>query len=150
MAARVTVVALEPRFRVSQSQFVKLGEQLLRVTKARGHFSIFLLGDKFLKNFGLRLRQRYAETKNLSSKKPPKSFDVLAFPEASNFPDPENDQVNIGEVYLHLEEIERRGANPLNLLVHGYLHLIGYRHNRKSDRIAMEKMEKKLIRLIRA
>jgi rRNA maturation RNase YbeY len=71
--------------------------------------------------------------------------DVLAFPEEISFPDPEKKGTFLGDVYLN--EVFKKGprAERLYYLAHGVLHLLGYRHVKKSDTIEMEKMEQKLI-----
>lgn len=82
---------------------------------------------------------------------------VLAFPAAPNFPRPDLPQKPLGEIYLNPSRIAReksrfaigdlRFANKLDyLFIHGFLHLVGYDHKRKNDRIAMERKELKLLR----
>ena len=69
---------------------------------------------------------------------------VLAFPEPEGFPHPDSRKRRLGEVYLN-KDLERREPDRLGaLLVHGVLHLLGYRHDRRRDTIKMEALEKKL------
>lgn len=69
--------------------------------------------------------------------------DVLAFP-ADEFPDPEAGPHYLGEVYIN-EDIARDDiSRAVFLLVHGVLHLLGYRHEEKDDIIVMEELEKKV------
>ncbi len=59
----------------------------------------------------------------------------------------------IGEIYLNLTNDRRLMTNDSRkslvvsrkLLIHGLLHLFGYNHKKKSDRIKMEKTEQKLL-----
>ena len=70
-----------------------------------------------------------------------KTTDILSFKEPENFINPESRQKKIGELYLTLLYIKKE---PLiaKLLIHGILHLFGYSHKRKNDRIKMEEKEK--------
>ncbi len=88
-----------------------------------------------------------------------KMVNVLSFPEPEYFPHPEGKKKMLGEVYLNLDYAlvetrgtEGRGRNQLSyeilgfLLIHGFLHLLGYRHDGKSDTIRMQRLEQKLCR----
>lgn len=86
---------------------------------------------------------------------------VLAYPADPRFPRPDLAEPSLGEIYLNPGYIT---AHPLPLpfatekakwtldpqlaymLVHGFLHLLGYDHVGKSDRIKMEKREFELLR----
>ncbi len=82
-----------------------------------------------------------------------KTADVLSFNEQKNFIYPPSRKRRLGEIYLNLPLIRRQAngdfeAALVRLLIHGFLHLLGYTHNRKNDRIKMEKQEAKLLRLL--
>jgi len=66
---------------------------------------------------------------------------VLSYPEKASFPRPDRNGVTLGEIYLNPEYIKENKESLLYMLVHGYLHLLGYDHIRKDDRIVMEKEE---------
>jgi hypothetical protein len=72
------------------------------------------------------------------------SVGVLAFPEPARFPRPERRGAALGEVYLN-SDLRSEPKRLRALLVHGVLHLLGYRHGRKRDTIAMETLERKLV-----
>ncbi len=74
-----------------------------------------------------------------------KSTNVLAFPYPANFPDAKSKKVFLGEVYLSESYINKHGEDINFMLVHGILHLLGFNHIKKSDRIEMEKLEKSLL-----
>ncbi|MCX6702971.1 MAG: rRNA maturation RNase YbeY [Candidatus Wolfebacteria bacterium] len=86
-----------------------------------------------------------------------KATNVLSF-ENGNFPHPETKLRYLGEIYLCpayiLKELRvpgvLRGVKPemrlMELAVHGALHLLGYNHEKKSDRIEMEKIEDKIFK----
>lgn len=73
---------------------------------------------------------------------------VLAFPAPKNFPRPDIPGKTLGEIYLNPDYIKRNSENLLYMVIHGFLHLLGYDHKKEGDRIRMEKMEQKLLRLI--
>lgn len=70
---------------------------------------------------------------------------VLAFPADANFPRPDLTAPSLGELCLNPSYIEEHNENFEYMLVHGFLHLLGYDHMKKSDRILMEKEEQKLL-----
>ncbi len=74
-----------------------------------------------------------------------KSTNVLAFPYAADFPSPESKGKFLGEIYLSDSYIRKHGEDIRFMLVHGILHLLGFDHVKLSDRIEMEKLEKKLL-----
>lgn len=73
-----------------------------------------------------------------------KTVDVLAFPEPPGFPQPGVRKLSLGEIYLNRRLVKRDPERGLFLLRHGLLHLLGYRHNRKSDSIKMQTLEEEL------
>ncbi|MEK7212640.1 MAG: rRNA maturation RNase YbeY [Patescibacteria group bacterium] len=69
--------------------------------------------------------------------------DVLSFPAPPGFPRLEAAKF-LGEVYLN-RDIVRNRRRGTRLLIHGALHLLGFSHGRKSDKIRMQKLEKRLV-----
>jgi rRNA maturation RNase YbeY len=49
----------------------------------------------------------------------------------------------LGEIYLNPSYIKKNNENLLFMLFHGLLHIAGYDHKQKNDRIKMEKLEEK-------
>ncbi len=107
-----------------------------------------------------------------------KATNVLSFTEPKQFPHPElkrrftqterrlsqtkkgireRDVTCLGEVYLAIPYIKEEAHirnTPCSLLltlysIHGLLHLLGYKHGTKSDRIQMEKREKEMLNALR-
>lgn len=77
-------------------------------------------------------------------KKEKKFVDVLSFPEDSSFPDPNRPKGLLGEIYINEEVVAGDTKRARQLLIHGILHLLGYRHETKRDTIEMEKLEDRL------
>jgi rRNA maturation RNase YbeY len=50
----------------------------------------------------------------------------------------------LGEIYLNPFYINKNNEDILFMLFHGLLHISGYDHKKKNDRIKMEKLEKKI------
>lgn len=68
---------------------------------------------------------------------------VLAFPLEEGVPSPEG--FSLGEVYVNAD-ICRKDHNQLPFLIlHGILHLLGYRHEQKRDILTMERLETDLL-----
>lgn len=78
-----------------------------------------------------------------------KATNVLSFP-AKNAPD------HLGDVVLAFETIAREARSErkpfahhlAHLAVHGFLHLVGYDHERSKDAVAMERTEREILREI--
>lgn len=93
----------------------------------------------FLPNEELvRLKKQYYPRKNVTY------VDVLSFPEAADFPNPEHIP-HLGEIFLNRDFIRGDHERARFLVVHGLLHLLGYVHERKHDIIRMETMERELM-----
>ena len=71
---------------------------------------------------------------------------VLTYPADPHFPRPDLDSPVLGEIYLNPEYIADHEENLYYMLIHGMLHLLGYDHMKKSDRMKMEKKESALLR----
>ncbi len=73
------------------------------------------------------------------------SANVLSFAEPKNWPVLNKKTRKLGEVYLNRDLAKGDAKELSRLLIHGVLHLLGYDHQKKNDRIKMERMEKKVI-----
>lgn len=90
------------------------------------HVDIFLVGDKQMKK------------------------NVLAFPSQKDFPRPDLDEPALGEIHLNPSYIKGHDEDLLLMLVHGFLHLLGYDHEEGRDRIRMERKEQELLQSLNA
>lgn len=70
---------------------------------------------------------------------------VLAFPANPDFPRPDLAGQWLGEIHLNPTHISAHGEDFDHMLVHGFLHLLGYDHEQKNDRITMETHEQELL-----
>ena len=84
---------------------------------------------------------------NLKYRGKDKPTNVLSFPQPDNFPTPSKKKF-LGEIYLSPKYIEGHNENLEFMLIHGLLHLLGFNHIKKSDRIKMEKEEARLLKLL--
>ncbi len=117
----------------AQDKLVRVARRALRkLKKGKAGVDVYLVSDKVMKALNRKFRGKNRPT------------DVLSFPEPKKFPHPETKEKYLGEIYLALAYIRRTGGNPEALLIHGLLHLLGYTHKKRSDRIRMEKLEQKL------
>lgn len=115
----------------------KLDEMLRRFAatpvlkkKIKGkEIGLFLLSDREMRAMKKRFLPREKGPAN-----------VLAFPEAEKWPHPGVKKASLGEIYLNRKYAKGDAARAL--LLHGLLHLLGYDHKKKPDRIRMEKLEK--------
>jgi ssRNA-specific RNase YbeY (16S rRNA maturation enzyme) len=157
-----------------EAKLRKIGEKLLRLANRgkrtkKQYFEIIFLSDqkmralkkRFFKKAGKshkisRAPRKARRTRGKALISPPEGnysaqrklgerSDVLAFPEPSNFPHPEKKGQNLGEIYLNSRLLNRFDRLVI-LMVHGLLHLLGYTHDRKSDTIRMEQIERRLIK----
>lgn len=70
---------------------------------------------------------------------------VLAYPAPRHFPRPDlKGYGDLGDIYINPLYIKRQGEDFKRMLIHGFLHLLGYDHTTKHDTLAMEKKEKEL------
>ncbi len=117
----------------------RLARKMLRMLGARNAsvrtavLEIFLLPDRDITGLKRRFFKKYSEP------------NVLSFPEPLHFPHPETKRRYLGEVYLNRDILKRDPQRAAPLLLHGILHLLGYDHKRRSDRIKMEKLEEKIL-----
>lgn len=87
-------------------------------------------------------------------------FNVHSFPGLKDFPRPDlRRRRDLGEIYLCPNYIRKEakvgkwGGGSykelfFRLLIHGFLHLLGYDHKKKGDKIKMNKKEQELCKLL--
>lgn len=105
----------------------------LRRSHRSGQAEVFLIS-----NAEMRILNRTFRHKD-------KATNVLAFP-ADGFARPDLPGGFLGEVYVAPDYINAHRQDLTKLIIHGLLHLFGYDHKKKNDRIRMELLEEKIFR----
>lgn len=70
---------------------------------------------------------------------------VLSYEAPAHFSRPDVRGKALGEIYLNPSYIAHHGEDFDLMLVHGFLHLLGYDHKTERDRMKMEKRERVLL-----
>ena len=84
-----------------------------------------------------------------------KTTDVLSFPnlDTVDLKKKTNTEIYLGDIALSYEIINRRSKDSNfdlefdKMWIHGYLHLLGYNHNKVGDYKVMKKMEDKILKI---
>ena len=112
--------------------------KILRTLDIRGaSLDIFLLPHAEIKALKAKFIKKMTEP------------NVLSFPEPRAFPHPEGAKKYLGEVYLNRDILKKSPERAVPLLVHGVLHLLGYDHEKKSDKGKMERLERDVLEKVR-
>ncbi|MDP3015277.1 MAG: rRNA maturation RNase YbeY [bacterium] len=148
---RVVVASLDKRFKKFEKKISATALKILKILNKDGvEADIYLIDSRKMRFLNKKFRGK------------DKTTTVLSFEEPKNFicPPPAGGSKHkkIGEIYLNADlrglDADQRGKiqrkSTLSprlsaLLVHGLLHLFGYDHQKKSDRVKMERVEKSLI-----
>lgn len=107
---------------------------LKHVNKHEFNLEVYLVSNSIMKQINRRFRGKN------------KPANVLAFP-SYDFLNPQFKKY-LGEIYLAPDYIRSRGESLIQMAIHGLLHLLGYTHESRRDRIKMERLEKKLDSLL--
>lgn len=106
-------------------------KKLQKILKQKGEIEIYLVGNNRMKE----LNKQFLEKD--------RSTNVLSFAKPEDFPGSK-----LGEVYLDPVYIKEKKEDFSLMLIHGILHILGYDHKKKSDRIKMEKKEQSLLEFL--
>ncbi len=118
----------------TEKRLQNAAEKILKTLRVRAaSLDIILLDHQSI----TRLKARFIKKKTEPN--------VLAFPEPPHFPHPETKKRYLGEVYLNKDILGKSPERAMPLLLHGILHLLGYRHGRKAEIAEMEGLEKKIL-----
>lgn len=123
--AKVRCWSYTERHREFEKTALKTAKKLLHAARPDGALDIHIVGSGFM-------------DKN-----------VLAFPAPKGFPRPDVEGEFLGEIYLNPDYIKKHREDFVYMLVHGFLHLLGYDHMRKPDRIKMDRKERGLMAILR-
>lgn len=122
----------------STKKLQKISENILNIISSKEKVpreaDIFLLSHEEM----VRLKKKFLpREKGLAN--------ILAFPEPKRWPRRSGEKEKLGEIYLNRDLTKGDIGELTKLLIHGTLHLLGYDHKKKGDRIRMEKIEKNVI-----
>ena len=145
---KVIIVSFHKRFKTLEQKIQKVIRQsLIEISKYPLHkqsearrvdrdvrLEVYLIDNKTMNALGRRFNHRDKPSAN-----------ILSFPVNDAFPYPDFSQHFLGEIYLAPDYIKVQGQNIDSLAIHGLLHLLGYTHNKKRDRMEMETLEKKIV-----
>ena len=144
---RISVVSLDKKLRKFEKSIKSAALKTLKILKKNGvEADIYLIGDRQMKFLNKKFRGK------------DKTASILSFEEPRNFIYPKSQFKRIGEIYMSIPHIKRQAVDSeitdyrlliVKLLIHGFLHLFGYSHKRKNDRIKMEKLEQALSKEIK-
>lgn len=130
---KISVINLEKRFKKFEKSIRIIAERALKILRKENiGVEVYLAGSREMRFLNKKFRGK------------DKAADVLSFEEPRGFVYPQSKFKKIGEIYLNMTKDSRK------LLIHGFLHLLGYNHKKKNDRIRMEKAEQKLLLKIRS
>jgi len=152
MANKITVIGLERQFKKFEKYIQKDALVILKIlNKDNVAVDIYLAGNALMRRLNKEHRGK------------DKTANVLSFVEPLNFPHPETKTRFLGEIYLdtqtftdftltNTEKSQHKSVSSQHgsvYLIHAILHLLGYTHKGKSDRIKMEKKENHVHHLFR-
>lgn len=115
-------------------RLARFAGKLLADMKEKRRPAIYLIDGKAMRRLNREFRGKDKPT------------DVLSFEFPADFPVPKGEKRPLGEIYLNPAYIKKNGETLEYLLTHGILHLLGFNHIKKSDRIRMEKLEEKILK----
>ncbi|HDH31505.1 MAG TPA: hypothetical protein ENH26_01885 [Candidatus Wolfebacteria bacterium] len=171
MTNKILVVSLEKGFEKFEKEIKKTVFKALRILKKKNvSVEIYLVGSPKMRFLNKKFRGKDKTADILSFEEPKNGF---IYPSSSATGGGESKFKRIGEIYLNLDisqiNVDETQINPPHinicginankkisenlrknlrgsvLLVHGLLHLFGYHHNKKNDKIRMDKAEQKLL-----
>ena len=115
-----------------RKKLLKLNKLKLLQKKSK-NFTIFLTNNKMMKELNKKFRKKNKPT------------DVLSFPFNKKIKYKKN--IYLGDIAISYEIINKRSKKSNfsvefdKMLIHGYLHLLGYDHKKKKDFNKMKKLE---------
>ena len=151
MTNKILVVSLEKGFEKFEKEIKKTVFKALRILKKKNvSVEIYLVGSPKMRFLNKKFRGKDKTADILSFEEPKNGF---IYPSSSATGEGESKFKRIGEICLNMTNDQRLATNDSRkslvvsrkLLAHGLLHLFGYHHNKKNDKIRMDKAEQKLL-----
>src|SRR3989344_3649476 len=111
------VILVDGQVKNFKKEVVKKVRQLADFLPKKGTIEVYLIGSRRMKTLNKKFRGK------------DKATNVLSFASPKNFPGEK-----LGEVYLDPIYIKNHREDLALMLVHGVLHILGYAHEKRSDR----------------
>ena len=129
---------MEKKFKKFDGKIKKTALKIFKILKKKNvSVEVYLAGNQKMRFLNKKFRRK------------DKSTDVLSFEEPKGFIYPKSKFKPIGEVYINVSSVKYQMSDircqMSSLLIHGLLHLFGYNHKKKNDRIKMEKKERQIL-----
>jgi len=110
---------------------------LMKTEKVKKPFTVIFTGDRFIKELNKRYRYKNEAT------------DVLSF-------EYDKDSELLGEIIISLQTVKKQSLKYGNsfqkeafiLLIHGFYHILGYKHYKKTDYRKMKKKEESALNIL--
>ena len=125
----IKIILLDKEAKKYEKYIKKQAKKLVKFLAKKGEIEVYLINGKRMRQLNRRFRGK------------DRSTNVLSFQKPKNFPGSK-----LGEVYLDPNYIKRHKESVDLMLVHGVLHILGYDHKKKDDRIKMEKKEARILK----
>lgn len=126
---KISVISLDKKFKKFEAEIQGVALKMLEILNKDGvSAEIYLIDSRKMRFLNKKFRGKN------------KTTTVLSFEEPNNFIYPKSEFKRIGEIYLNMSNVKCQ-MSDVKLLIHGLLHLFGYDHQKKNDRIKMEKKE---------
>lgn len=121
---KLEIIVLDKSAQKFKKPVVKYARRLTRLLHKKGSVEVCLISSGRMRGLNKRFRGKN------------KTTTVLSFVKPKDFPGPV-----LGEVYLDPVFIQKNKQSLAQMLIHGVLHILGYGHETKYDRIKMQKKE---------
>lgn len=135
----VIVSSHEERFRRLSPKIKKIAEKGLKYFhKKNCRLEIYLVSDGAIAAINKKFRKLNRPADVLSFGAPSVPWPKIKTGDALPV------QTHLGEIYLAPDYIKSKGEDLSRIAIHGLLHILGFNHARKDDRIKMELRERAL------
>jgi probable rRNA maturation factor len=125
---KISVIIVDKEAEKFRKIIVKKIKKLEKLIHKNGLIEVYLVAGKRMRMLNKKFMKKDKDT------------NVLTFVSPKDFPDK-----CLGEIYLNPVYIQKNNQDLALMLAHGVLHILGYNHKTKNDRIKMEKKEAELL-----
>ena len=121
---KIEVIVLDIQVQKFKKSVIEKSRRLAGLLRKKGVIEVYLAGGKRMRKLNKKFLKKDRDT------------NVISLVSPDNFPD-----LILGEAYLNPLFIEKNGQDLDLMLAHGVLHILGYDHEKKNDRLKMEAKE---------